>query len=202
VAETVVIVEDMPTLREGLAVILAQNGFEIAHPSDVEDWVKHHHPVAVIVGMHEPSRMEIIERFGADTQQLTIIAAVPLADTQYFRIALRSGAKAAFSWDAEPHEIAGTVRAAIDNRTVLPTSIAQEFAETSSKQDLPELLSLDEISWLQRLARGNSVSQLADAAGYSQREIFRRLATVYERMGARNRYEAIAIAGRWGLIAS
>src|SRR4030042_3857 len=57
----------------------------------------------------------------------------------------------------------------------------------------------EETEWLEELAQGSTVVSLADAYGYSERVMFRRLHDLYGRLGAANRSEALINAGRLGL---
>ena len=60
--------------------------------------------------------------------------------------------------------------------------------------------SLRERRWLQSLAEGATVRQLAAAEGYSPRHMRRMLAGVYERLGATGRIPALVAAARLGLL--
>ena len=59
-----------------------------------------------------------------------------------------------------------------------------------------------EVHWLQMLANGATVADVARDASYSEREMFRLLNRLYRAMGARNRVEAIVMAARAGLLNS
>jgi DNA-binding CsgD family transcriptional regulator len=50
------------------------------------------------------------------------------------------------------------------------------------------------------MANGQTVGELARAVGYSEREMFRLLRSLYERMGVRNRTEALLKAAQSGLL--
>lgn len=52
-------------------------------------------------------------------------------------------------------------------------------------------LTLREIDWLQQLARGITVADLAERAGYSERMMFRLLRTLYAELHASHRTEAL-----------
>ena len=61
-------------------------------------------------------------------------------------------------------------------------------------------LSPNELQWLIRLAAGGTVTELAEVAHYSEREMFRRLRVVYQRLGAKGKVDAIARAMASGII--
>ncbi|MDQ3641282.1 MAG: hypothetical protein M3450_07420 [Actinomycetota bacterium] len=60
----------------------------------------------------------------------------------------------------------------------------------------------EEVGWLQTLARGATVARLAGEVGYSEREMFRILSNLYQRMGVVSRTEALVQAAQWGLLES
>ena len=60
--------------------------------------------------------------------------------------------------------------------------------------------SLRERRWLQSLAAGPTVGEVAAAEGYSPRHMRRILAGVYERLGATGRIPALVAAARLGLL--
>jgi DNA-binding NarL/FixJ family response regulator len=51
-------------------------------------------------------------------------------------------------------------------------------------------ITADEIGWLRRLADGVTVADLAKQVGYSERMMFRLLASVYARLGVDNHTKA------------
>ena len=61
-------------------------------------------------------------------------------------------------------------------------------------------LSARDVAWLRALADGVTVSSLARASGYSQREMYRLLAALYARLGADSRTDALLRADRAGLL--
>jgi DNA-binding CsgD family transcriptional regulator len=54
------------------------------------------------------------------------------------------------------------------------------------------------IAWLRHLSEGRTVADLADSVGYSERMMYRLLANLYRRLGARSRTKALMLAQREG----
>ena len=69
----------------------------------------------------------------------------------------------------------------------------EEPASTASETPSPR-----EISWLQTLASGLTVAQLADRAGYSERAMYRLLHGLYAKLNAKTRTEALLRARERG----
>jgi DNA-binding NarL/FixJ family response regulator len=95
--------------------------------------------------------------------------------------------------------IAEALDGAVRGRCVLPVTIAQQMATASlASRELP--IEPREVGWLAALAAGVSVADLAQGTSYSQREMFRLLGRIYERLGARTRIEALLVAKERGYI--
>ena len=56
------------------------------------------------------------------------------------------------------------------------------------------------MDWLRALAAGATVHQLAERIGYSEREMYRLLRAVYDRLGVPNRTQALVWATRQGIL--
>jgi DNA-binding NarL/FixJ family response regulator len=196
----VVVVDQVPTSREGLAVILERSGFEVHRPVRPELWLRSHHADGAVLTVHAAAQVEELRALRQQFPQLVVVAILLTAELAAYRRILRSGAHAAVKWDCSPERIAQVVQSALSGWTVIPTFVARSLVEGLPEGLWREALKPEEIEWLRALAQGASVAQLARTASYSQREMFRRLADIYERMGVGNRAEAIALAGQWGLI--
>ncbi|MFI5776797.1 hypothetical protein [Nocardia sp. NPDC051570] len=195
--EKIAVLDRIPTFRAGLAAVLEQGGFEVAggEPPDF----RRESVDAAVVTVHTAD-MRTVRELVADHPDLVVVAVLMSPTIADFRGALRAGAHAVVQWDSNPDDIVAVVRSAIAGQTMLPTRIVRSLAESSVERPDQGTLREDEIRWLRALARGTPVVRLARNEGYSQREIFRRLAELYARMGVRNRHEAIALASQWGLL--
>jgi DNA-binding NarL/FixJ family response regulator len=111
---------------------------------------------------------------------------------------LKAGATGVVARDAELAQVLRVVRAAAIGHTVLPRQVARGLCR-SHAGPAPELLSRER-SWLRHLADSGTVASLAATAGYSEREMYRLLGSIYTRLGASNRTEALLLAERWGLL--
>jgi DNA-binding NarL/FixJ family response regulator len=196
----VVVAGRVPAFAAGLAAILAEGGFEVARPPRPAPWIQQRSTAVAVIAVHAAEDLDQVRSLADEFPELVLVAVLPADEDGWYARALRRGAHAAVAWSSSPLEIVEAVRAARDGRTVLPTAVARSLARSSMDRPRGTPLLAREVHWLRVLAGGGSVVQLARAEGYSQREIFRRLSDVYRRMGARNRHEAIALAGQWGLL--
>lgn len=112
--------------------------------------------------------------------------------------ALRDGAIGVVAAGSELIQAVAVIAAAARGHTLLPRPVAQAMCRTLPGA-APELLT-HEREWLRQLADARTVATLARMAGYSEREMYRRLNGIYARLGAGNRTEALLLAQRHGLL--
>jgi DNA-binding NarL/FixJ family response regulator len=114
--------------------------------------------------------------------------------------ALKAGAAACISRSSSFDELVQVVCMAMQGTTAISTKLAHQIVATArvTQDDCP--VSAREASWIRTLAQGGTVTKLAQDSGYSEREMYRILHQTYDRMGARNRSEALVRAVGWGLL--
>jgi DNA-binding NarL/FixJ family response regulator len=193
--------EPLPIVRRGLTTALADHGFDVEEPEDVAEWVACCRDIAtaVVVRVQRDGDIELMTELRAARPDLVVVALLEEPTFEDYRRMLRSGATAVAGLDAPPDRLADVVEAAMSFRTILPHPIAAQLAATGTSAPEVELTSR-EIDWLRILAAGATHEQLADRAGYSPRQMSRLLRSLYARLGASNRPEALVKASRWGLI--
>ena len=101
--------------------------------------------------------------------------------------------------DGDPALIVEAVRSAAVGRFLVPEFARQALAQVDLRRDAPPL-GPTEVQWLRRLGTGVTVAALAQEAAYSEREMYRLLARIYQGLGARTRTQALLIAQRCGLL--
>jgi DNA-binding NarL/FixJ family response regulator len=132
-------------------------------------------------------------------EDLVIVGLLRVAGIAAYREAFRFGATAAVAWDETPENVVKVVRACLDGFCLLPVGIAQGLVTAQSYEESPFLTEWER-RYLQRLANGATVAEVAREASYSEREMFRLLHQLYQRLGARSRTEALVKAARLGLL--
>lgn len=103
-------------------------------------------------------------------------------------------------WHADPERIVDAAVAAIRGDLLLSIEAARSLLPATGAHGHDPAITAEEAAWLVSLSRGTTVVRLADDAGYSERAMFRRLADLYTRLGARGRTEALLAAERLGLL--
>lgn len=195
----VVVLDPLACFRCGLVAQLSIAGFAPFEPTDVEGWVRSGEPGAVVVtllGDVEAKWLIGLRESAPAVPALALLSKVTVDD---YRLAMRSGATSAIGRDAPPEDIVESLSAACAGRAIMPSHIAAALA---TAVDAPDHLGLSttEVRWLSALSEGLTVADLAREAGYSEREMFRRLANIYAHMGVSGRTEALLAAQRLGLV--
>jgi DNA-binding NarL/FixJ family response regulator len=134
----------------------------------------------------------------APDPSIFVVVVVEQVTTEVSADVLRAGATGVIAQDFEFPQVLAVVRAAATDHTMLPRQVARALCRGQVGR-APDLL-VRERSWLRHLADSGTVASLAAAAGYSEREMYRLLGSVYTRLGANNRTEALLLAERWGLL--
>lgn len=127
------------------------------------------------------------------------VGIVASSEPENVMAALRWGAHAVVSRHCHPHDLLRAVQAAVHGQCLIPDAALRTLVLAAPPERPAVELDDHEVRWLAMLAEGRSIPALAAAVGYSERAMFRLLAALYARMGARNRVEALIIATRAGL---
>lgn len=195
----VAVLDPLVCFRRGLAAALSLAGFEPFEPPDVEGWARSDDSGAVVIALLtdiDAKRLKSLRECAPLTPELALLSEMTV---ESYRWAMRCGATAAVGRDAPPEDIVETLAAACAGRAIMPVPIAVAFALAADPGEHPDL-SATEVQWLAALSAGRTVPELAGEAGYSEREMFRRLHTLYAHMGVCGRTEALLAAQRWGLV--
>jgi DNA-binding NarL/FixJ family response regulator len=193
-----------PARRRGIAAALAEAGHhvhELEPPAAVVEWLQRPGDRAAVMCALEPAGRELLRRARGTDADAVLVALVDGDDARAIRSALLDGATAAASVDAPLDELAQIVTVALAGKVMLDAPVAEALARGCLGPTLLDCpVSDPEVDWLRGLARGDTVAELAEAAAFSEREMYRQLGALYERLGAANRTQAIVRAAQLGLI--
>jgi DNA-binding NarL/FixJ family response regulator len=196
----VAVIDGCPAYCRGLAGALAEAGFTVQQPDDVLRWAGKKGDRVVTVTVEAESGGETLRTIASAGPDVQLVALLTDPTTSAYRQALFFGACGVVGHDDPLAEIVETVGAAVRRRTLLPRSIAFEVASTNGVQSTTVKLSDQETQWIRALARGATVTDLADQVGYSERELYRLLKRLYAHLGVEKRSEALVRAGTLGLV--
>ncbi len=199
----VMIVDDHPTFRMGLAALIdSQPGMSVvAQYSSGEDALATYKPgrfSVILMDLRLPGigGVETIMGLLARDQEARVIVLTTYdADEDVFR-AMQTGARSYLLKDMSTEEITGTIRAVHQGRTEIPPRIAERLAMRAQRQSL----SPREQEVLQALVRGRSNKEIGAQLFISEETVKSHLKTLFAKLKVRDRTDAAISAVRQGIV--
>ena len=205
---TALLVDDHTMLRQGLRRGLEAEGIRVvAEAADGEQAVRlalEHRPDAVIMDVSMPTvdGIEATRRImKADARQCVIILTMHM-DRSIIEQALRAGAVGYLTKDCSMTEVVEAIRLATNGDTVLSPNLATLMlseARSSDRADDP-LISPREEEVLQLVVDGLGTTDIAERLYISQKTVKNHLASIYEKLNASDRTQAVLTAVRMGIV--
>jgi DNA-binding NarL/FixJ family response regulator len=206
----IVIADDHPPTRAGIARALEGKGFEIcAEVSDGPRAVEaalEHRPDVCLLDIHMPgsgvgAADEITSRL-AETS--VIMLTVSRNDDDLFD-ALRAGASGYLLKDMNPDRLADAIRGVLNGEAAMPRSLVshliEEFRERGRRRRLfllrrqPADLTSREWEVLELMRQGLSTGQIAARLFITQATVRTHIAAILRKLHASDRKEALALLG-------
>jgi two-component system NarL family response regulator len=200
----VLIADDHPVVREGLAAILRSEP-DIRVVAEATDGVHacalydQHVPDVVILDLRMPRKdgLQVVRELMSSRRPKPRIIVMTTYETEEdVRRALQAGAKAYLVKGALPELILETVRRVAGGEALVPASIASVLTESLSH---PEL-SPRELQVLRQMAAGDSNKEIGQKLTITEHTVKAHVKAILLKLGAVGRTEAIAIAMKRGLL--
>jgi DNA-binding NarL/FixJ family response regulator len=153
------------------------------------------HPGAMLL-----APVDLVIDLGLRASGLQVIAVVAEDDPSLYRAALRAGAAACLTEAASDADVSDVVDALGRRQVLLPLSVARRIATASRATDSAPSLRDDDVVVLRGLCEGRPIVSLALEMHRSERDFYRLLRRLYDRLGVCTRVEAVAAAARWGIL--
>ena len=196
----VTIQDPLPAYRAGLGVALEDAGFVVEEPEDLSEWKRPAGACAALVSSAGDQVDEALGDVRRANPELLLVHLAPSPTAADHRDGLIDSGCPSVPRDAPVARIVETLQAAFEGDALIPLDVARELAaDTGGHQPVPPMPER-EVAWLAALAVNTPISSLAEDAGYSEREMYRQLRRLYQRLGAGNRTEALLTAARLGLV--
>ncbi|MGV9709801.1 response regulator [Gordonia sp. NPDC003424] len=206
---TVVVVDDHPFFRDGVARGLTQSGRirvvgEAGDGTSGLEVIRREDPDVAVVDYQMPGMTGVdvahaVTRDGLRTKVLLLSA---VTDGPIVFAALEKGAAGYLSKDADRDDIVGAVTRVAKGETVVPAELAAGLVgeiRTRSQSDAP-VLSERERQVLNGFARGLSIPQVAAELYIGAATVKTHTQRLYEKLGVSDRAAAVAEAMRRGLL--
>ena len=199
----ILIVDDHPVLREGIAAVLASETdmvlvAEAANGRDAVEQFRAHRPDVTLMDIQMPvmNGTDAILAIRKDYPDARIIVLTTYSgDAQAVR-AFKAGASGYLLKSMLRKELVETIRSVHGGRKRIPPEIAVEMAEHHTDDALTER----EIEVLRQVAAGNANKVVALRLAISEETVKAHMRSILSKLGANDRTHAVTIALKRGII--
>ncbi|MEQ8842650.1 MAG: response regulator transcription factor [Acidimicrobiales bacterium] len=203
--------DDHRMLREGLSRSMSEHGFDVV--GEARDGLEAVNmayaltPDVVLmdVSMPEMDGVEACRQVRASVPGTKVVMLTMHADQDVLANAIRAGACGYLVKDCSTEEIADAVRMASNGDTALSPQLAASMLDEVRKLDMApsredRIVTKREEEVLQLIADGCSTSEVAEQMYISQKTVKNHLASIYQKLDARDRTQAVLQAVRMGIV--
>ena len=208
----VLLVDDHRMLREGLRRSLTDEGFDVVGEADngqqAVQLAGELGPDIVLmdVSMPEMDGVEATRQIRSAGGTCRVLMLTMHADKDVLADAIRAGASGYLVKDCSTEEVAEAIRMAATGDTDLSPLLAASMLdevrrlEAPTPEDDQHVITKREEEVLQRIADGCSTSEVASQLYISQKTVKNHLASIYQKLDARDRTQAVLQAVRMGIV--
>jgi two-component system response regulator DegU len=202
--------DDHRMLRETLGRSLTDEGFEVvgqaANGEEAVQLAEQRRPDVVLmdITMPEVDGVEATRRIVTADPEIRVVMLTMHADADVIRRSIDAGATGYLTKDCSTDEIVATVRAAVDPDASMSPRLAKgllaEIERLESTAGPEPIITKREVEVLQAIADGLSPPEVASTLYISQKTVKNHLASIYQKLDARDRTQAVVHAVRMGII--
>ena len=204
---SVMLVDDHTMLRQGLRRSLETEGIPVvAEASNGEEAIKmaldvKPNVILMDVSMPQTDGIEATRRLmQADARQRVVILTMHI-DRDVIERAMKAGAVGYMTKDSTVKEVVMAIKLAVNGDRILSPRLAEVMLQEAKKEAGPvSLLSPREEELLQHIADGLATSEVAEKMYISQKTVKNHLASIYEKLQARDRTQAVLMAVKMGIV--
>ncbi|HEX4159940.1 MAG TPA: response regulator transcription factor [Rhizomicrobium sp.] len=200
---TVLIVDDHPLLREGVAaVLLTQRDMhlvgEAANGSEALDLYRQFRPNVTLMDLQMPEMggIETIQAIRSEYPNARIIVLTTYSGDMQIVRAIKAGASGYLLKNMMRKDLLDTIRAVHAGRRVVPPEIAAGIAEYVAADDL----SPREFEILGQIAAGGANKDIAWRLSISEDTVKGHVKNILQKLRASDRTQAVTIAIKRGII--
>lgn len=203
--------DDHRMLREGLRRSMADQGFDVVGEArDGDEAVRladELRPDVILMDVTMPGTdgVEATRQIKEHLPDIRIVMLTMHADQEVLSAAIRAGASGYLVKDCSTDEIAQAVRMADSGETALSPQLAASMLAEVRRMDQPDdegerVITRREEEVLQLIADGCSTPEVAERLYISQKTVKNHLASIYQKLDARDRTQAVLRAVRMGIV--
>lgn len=207
----IVIADDHPIVREGLATVLnheqdlavvgqAKNGLEAV--AKVEELG----PDVVLMDLQMPEMdgVEAIQKIKESFPDIGIIILTTFDTDEHIFNGIEAGARGYLLKDSPPEEVLSAIRAVHRGESLIEPRVASRlldrFSQLSRNSVPEEVLSPREAEVLQLIARGTANRRIANELFIGESTVKTHIIHIFSKLGVKGRAEAVAEGAKRGII--
>ena len=205
------LVDDHSVLRQGMRRTFEEEGYDVvAEANDGNEAIRlaaQFSPDVIVMDVSMPGMdgVEATRRIIAANPNQRIVMLTMHIDHTVMNDALKAGAIGYVTKDCTTDEIIDIVKQAADPDTAMSPFIAAGMLAEAKKLDANKreedrIITKREEEVLQLIADGCSTPEVAAKLYISQKTVKNHLASIYEKLNARDRTQAVLLAVRMGIV--
>ena len=203
-AVRILLADDHPLTRSGIAeFVRREESFELVAEAEdgIEAWdkIKELRPDVALLDIRMPGYdgVTVAQKVKNDAMNTAIVMLTSYDAQQYVIASLRAGARGFVLKTVSPKELTTAINTVAKGGLYLDPEVASVMGE----QDfIPEQLSVREREVLLLAAKGLSSKEVAKQLFISERTVQTHLASIYDKLGSRNKTEALLLALKYGVV--
>jgi two-component system NarL family response regulator len=208
------VVDDVPLFRAGLASALRDAGFEVvAEAGSAEAAVtaaEEHQPDLVLLDILMPgtSGLEVVEKISAVAPSASVVLLTASESEEDLLVGVKAGARGYVTKDAPFEELIGALKAVDSGGAAVSPNMAGKLLDVTRQllrhqellQSRKPVLTGREIEVLSLVAQGQTSRQIGTLLFISENTVKNHIRNILDKLGLHSRSEAVLYAVREDLI--
>jgi DNA-binding NarL/FixJ family response regulator len=204
-ALSVVLVDDHTMLRQGLRRALEAEGVAVVgEAADGAEGIRvalATHPDVVLMDVSMPGMdgIDATRQLVASDGRMRVVMLTMHIDREVIDRAIKAGAVGYLTKDSSVGEVIEAIRLAANGDRPMSPRLAEAML-TEARRDTDGIISTREEEVLQLVADGLGTGEIAAKLFISQKTVKNHLASIYEKLNARDRTQAVLMAVKMGIV--
>ena len=207
----IVIADDHPIVRQGLAAVLEQEeDFKVvsqaANGLEAVAQARELRPDIILMDLQMPEMdgVEAIQKIKEEAPDIGIIILTTYDTDDYIFRGIEAGARGYLLKDSPPGEVLNAIRAVYKGESLIQPRVASRlldrFSQLSRAPDTGDVLSPREVEVLQLMAKSTVNKEIATELLIGESTVKTHIVHIFNKLGVKGRTEAVAEASRRGII--